>query len=118
VHSLAFFIFQAVNGGFQYVNDVSVSLYCVSVLPFVISNFVFQLIDLNHNKMLLGDSIEQATLWENQKEKLRRKFSVLCDADLSFTQEQKIEMLLRLKAKLGLSVERLQLIMSGNDRRH
>ena len=66
--------------------------------------------------MLTDESREQATSWENQKGKLRREFPILRDEDLSYSEEQKSDMLRRLKAKLGLSEERLQIIMSGKDK--
>jgi hypothetical protein len=66
--------------------------------------------------MLVDESREQATGWENQKGKLRRKFTLLSDEDLNFTERQKSEMLLKLETKLGLSVERLQIIMEGDDK--
>jgi hypothetical protein len=65
--------------------------------------------------MLVNDSREQATAWEMQKEKLRRKFTMLNEKDLDFGEKQKGEMLLKLKVKLGLSEERLQTIMAGRD---
>jgi hypothetical protein len=65
--------------------------------------------------MLVNDNREQATAWETQKEKLRRKFTMLNEKDLDFDEKQKGEMLLKLKVKLGLSEERLQTIMAGRD---
>jgi hypothetical protein len=66
--------------------------------------------------MLVDESREQATGWENQKGKLRRKFTILSDEDLNFNERQKSEMLLKLETKLGLSVERLQIVMEGEDK--
>ena len=97
------------------VNNVSLSLSYVSALPFIMTNFRFYYKGQTHNKMLMDESREQATGWENQKGKLRRKFTVLNDEDLNFTERQKSEMLLKLSAKLGLSVGRLQIIMEGED---
>jgi hypothetical protein len=70
----------------------------------------------NHNNMLVEESREQATGWENQKGKLRREFPILTDEDLNFHEKQKSEMLANLAAKLGLSVERLQIIMEHQDK--
>jgi hypothetical protein len=66
--------------------------------------------------MLAEESREQATGWETKKGKLRRKFTVLTDEDLNFNEKQKTEMLLNLAAKLGLSVERLQVIMEHEEK--
>jgi hypothetical protein len=66
--------------------------------------------------MLANESREQGTSWENQKGKLRRKFTVLRDEDLDYNQQQKSVMLSLLKEKLGVSEERLRIIMDGKDK--
>jgi len=51
--------------------------------------------------------------WNEQKGKLKQKFSVLTDNDLMFEEGKKDEMLGKLQIKLGKSKEELQKIMEA-----
>ncbi len=51
--------------------------------------------------------------WDQQKSKLKQKFTSLTDIDLLFTEGKKEEMLGRLQTKLGKTKEELYKIISG-----
>ena len=51
--------------------------------------------------------------WNEQKGKLKQKFTVLTDNDLMFTEGKKEEMFGRLQIKLGKSKEELQKIVAA-----
>jgi uncharacterized protein YjbJ (UPF0337 family) len=51
--------------------------------------------------------------WNDQKAKLKTKFSNLTDADLHFEEGKKDAMLAKLQTKLGKSKEELTKIMSA-----
>ncbi len=51
--------------------------------------------------------------WEEQKAKLKKKFSVLTDNDLSFEDSQKEEMLGKLQIKLKKTKEEWQKIIAA-----
>ena len=51
--------------------------------------------------------------WNEQKSKLKAKFSILTDADLRYEDGKKDEMLTRIQTKLGKTKEELQKVMSG-----
>jgi uncharacterized protein YjbJ (UPF0337 family) len=50
--------------------------------------------------------------WNEQKGKLKQKFAILTDNDLSFVQGKKDEMYGRLQIKLGKTKEELQKIIA------
>jgi uncharacterized protein YjbJ (UPF0337 family) len=50
--------------------------------------------------------------WDEQKGKLKTKFSTLTDADLSYEEGKKDEMLNRLQIKLGKTKEELAKIIA------
>jgi uncharacterized protein YjbJ (UPF0337 family) len=51
--------------------------------------------------------------WNEQKGKLKQKFAILTDNDLSFVQGKKDEMYGRLQIKLGKTKEELQKIIAA-----
>jgi len=50
--------------------------------------------------------------WDEQKSKLKARFSNLLDADLNFEEDKKEEMLNKLQNELGTSKEELHKIIS------
>ncbi|ESU26361.1 csbd family protein [Flavobacterium limnosediminis JC2902] len=50
--------------------------------------------------------------WEDQKKKLRAKFSTLTDADLNFEEGKKNEMFLKIQTKLGKTRSELDDVIS------
>ena len=50
--------------------------------------------------------------WNDQKTKLKAKFSTLTDADLRYEEGKKDEMLTKVQTKLGKTKEELQSIIS------
>lgn len=51
--------------------------------------------------------------WNEQKIKLKKKFSVLIDSDLVYADGKKDDMLAKLQVKLGKSKEELHTIIAG-----
>jgi len=51
--------------------------------------------------------------WEEQKERLKQKFTALTDNDFLFLEGKKDEMLVRLEKKLGKTKEELRKIISS-----
>jgi uncharacterized protein YjbJ (UPF0337 family) len=51
--------------------------------------------------------------WNEQKEKLKKKFAVLTDNDLKYENGKKDEMLAKLQVKLGKTKEELQKIIEA-----
>ena len=49
--------------------------------------------------------------WNEQKEKLKRKFAILTGNDLMFEEGKKKEMIEKLQIKLGKTKEELQIII-------
>lgn len=54
-----------------------------------------------------------ANNWDEQKEKLKVKFSNLTDEDLNFEEGKREEMLTRVGTKLGKTQEELAVIIAG-----
>lgn len=55
---------------------------------------------------------EKKSDWNEQKGKLKAKFSTLTDSDLQFVEGKKDEMMGRLQTKLGKTKEELQKIFA------
>lgn len=51
--------------------------------------------------------------WNDQKEKLKTKFSDLTDEDLNYEEGKRDEMLERVQTKLGKTKEELAVIIAG-----
>ncbi len=51
--------------------------------------------------------------WDDQKKKLKAKFSTLTDADLNFEESKKEEMMKKVQAKLGKTKEELAKIVAA-----
>ncbi len=51
--------------------------------------------------------------WNEQKVKLKQKFSVLTDSDLVYADGKKDDMMAKLQVKLGKSKEELRTIIAG-----
>ena len=51
--------------------------------------------------------------WDDQKKKLKAKFSTLTDADLNFEENKKEEMMKKVQAKLGKTKEELHKIIES-----
>ncbi len=51
--------------------------------------------------------------WDEQKKKLKAKFSTLTDADLNFTESKKEEMMKKIQTKLGKTKEELAKIVAA-----
>lgn len=54
-----------------------------------------------------------AANWNEQKGKLKIKFPILTDADLSYQEGKKDDMMTRLQMKLGVTKEELGAIIAG-----
>lgn len=62
--------------------------------------------------VLLNLNLPSNGSWEEQKIKLKEKFSSLTDADLTFEPGKRAEMMEKLGLKLGKSLEDLQIIIN------
>lgn len=51
--------------------------------------------------------------WTEQKMKLKTKFASLTDNDLTYSEDKKLEMMMKLQTKLGKTKEELQDILAG-----
>jgi len=58
-------------------------------------------------------SNEVKSNWNDQKDKLKKKFQVLTDNDLAFEEGKKNEMLEKVQLKIGKSKEELEAIMAA-----
>ncbi len=63
--------------------------------------------DLTASPVLVGEN------WDEQKEKLKVKFSNLTDEDLNYEEGKRDEMLDRVRIKLGKTREELTAIIEG-----
>ncbi len=59
------------------------------------------------------NSTEAKGNWNEQKGKLKQKFSILTDNDLMFAEGKKDEMLGKIQKKLGKTKEELKAIMAA-----
>mgnify|MGYP001007864804 CR=1 FL=1 len=62
--------------------------------------------------VLLNLNLPSNGSWEEQKIKLKEKFSSITDVDLTFEPGKRAEMMEKLGLKLGKSLEDLQIIIS------
>ena len=65
------------------------------------------------HKTAIKEASPEHTSWDDQKKKLKAKFSTLTDADLNFEENKKEEMMKKVQAKLGKTREELAKIVAA-----
>ena len=60
-----------------------------------------------------AEATPEPVSWDEQKKRLKSKFSMLTDADLNFAESKKEEMMKKLQTKLGKTKEELAKIVAA-----
>ena len=69
--------------------------------------------EVKNSKTVAKLATPELVSWDDQKKKLKAKFSTLTDADLNFTESKKEEMMKKVQAKLGKTKEELAKIVAA-----